>query len=251
MKIYLQSQQQLSQEHKANNIKAGIKEEARDVLMGYSDRDMNTTQKIFKILKQEFKKCEKSARSLHQLKQEANEKVSIFAGRIRLYVKEFGVKRHKFDRNCIEFMKIGALPQIQSRLYQRNPRTFARAIKKALEAEADKPPKSKPRVEVINNAEKTANDTTVIQNSIKELFNAIQTLTKQTEGTTSGKTVTAFVNKRMGNGDKGACFVCNKKGHRYMQCFKATTQQRQQLTDELETRRASRIQKWQEKNDNS
>jgi molybdenum-dependent DNA-binding transcriptional regulator ModE len=63
--------------------------------------------------------------------------------------------------------------------------------------------------------------------------------------------VTAFVNKRMGNGDKGACFVCNKKGHRYMQCYKATTQQRQQLTDELETRRASRIQKWQEKNDNS
>jgi hypothetical protein len=44
MKIYLQSQQQLSQEHKAQIIKAGIKGEARDVLMGYSDRDMNNTQ---------------------------------------------------------------------------------------------------------------------------------------------------------------------------------------------------------------
>ncbi len=62
---------------------------------------------------------------------------------------------------------------------------------------------------MINNAEKTANDTTVFQNSIKELCNAIQTLTKQTEGTISGKTVTAFANKRMGDGEKDACFVCN------------------------------------------
>jgi hypothetical protein len=36
-----------------------------------------------------------------------------------------------------------------------------------------------------------------------------------------------------------------------MQCYKLTTQQKQQLTDELETRRATRIQKWQEKNNNS
>jgi hypothetical protein len=72
MKIYLRSQQHLSQGHQAQIIKAGIKGEARDVLMGYADKDMNTTQKIFKVLKQEFKKWEKSARSLHQLKQEAN-----------------------------------------------------------------------------------------------------------------------------------------------------------------------------------
>jgi hypothetical protein len=55
----------------------------------------------------------------------------------------------------------------------------------------------------------------------------------------------------MGNGEKGACFVCNKKGHRYMQCYKNTTLQKQQLTDELETRRAIRKHKWQEKNNNS
>ncbi len=69
---------------------------------------MNTTQKILNILIQEFKKNEKSARCLQQLKQEANEKVSIFAGRIRRYLKEFRVKRHKFDRNYIyenRFMK--------------------------------------------------------------------------------------------------------------------------------------------------
>ena len=44
------------------------------------------------------------------------------------------VTKEDFDRNCIEFMKIGALPQIQSRLFQRNPKSFARAIKTAIEA---------------------------------------------------------------------------------------------------------------------
>jgi hypothetical protein len=36
-------------------------------------------------------------------------------------------------------MKVGALPQIQSHFYQRNPRTFAQAIRIAIEAEAEKP----------------------------------------------------------------------------------------------------------------
>jgi hypothetical protein len=36
-----------------------------------------------------------------------------------------------------------------------------------------------------------------------------------------------------------------------MQCYKNTTLQKQQLTDELETRRAIRKHKWQEKNNNS
>jgi hypothetical protein len=54
-------------------------------------------------------------------------------------------------------MKIGALPQIQGRLYQRNPKSFARAIKIAIEAEADKPNKiesiNKTKIESINNVE--------------------------------------------------------------------------------------------------
>jgi hypothetical protein len=78
---------------------------------------------------------EKSARSLYQLKQDTNEKVSVLAGRIRRYVRGLGVKRRNYDRNCVEFMKIGALPHIQSRIFQRNPRSFARAIKVAIEAE--------------------------------------------------------------------------------------------------------------------
>ncbi len=94
--------------------------------MGYADKEVNTTRKIIKILKNEFKKREKSVRNLHPLKQEANEKISIFAGRIRRYVNRLGVRTRRFVQTCIEFMKIGALPQTQGRLYQRNPESFAR-----------------------------------------------------------------------------------------------------------------------------
>jgi len=107
--------------------------------MGYAEKELNSTGKIYKILKNEFKRREKSAKSLHLLKQEQTEKVSIFAGRIRKYVRGIGVKDHKFDHNYIEFMKVGVLPQIQSHFYQRNPRTFARAIRIAIEAEEEKP----------------------------------------------------------------------------------------------------------------
>jgi Ni,Fe-hydrogenase maturation factor len=63
--------------------------------MGYAEKELNSTGKIYKILKNEFKRREKSAKSLHQLKQEQTEKVSIFAGRIRKYVRGIGVKDHK------------------------------------------------------------------------------------------------------------------------------------------------------------
>jgi hypothetical protein len=112
-----------------------VKGEVRDVMMEYTDEDVNSTKKIYKVLKREFKKREKSARSLHQLKQDTNEKVSVLAGRIRRYVRGLIVKRRNDDRNCVEFINIGALPHTQSGLFQRNPRSFARALKDAIEAE--------------------------------------------------------------------------------------------------------------------
>jgi hypothetical protein len=91
------------------------------------------------------------------LKQDSTEKISIFPGRIRRYVRGLGERTKNFDKTCIELMKIGALPQIQGRLYQRNPKSFARAIKIAIEAEADKPNKiesiNKTKIESINNVE--------------------------------------------------------------------------------------------------
>ncbi len=73
------------------------------------------------------------------MKQDSTEKLNIFAGRIRRYVRGLCVRTKNFVKTCIEFMKIVALPQIQGRLYQRNPKSFARAIRIAIEAEAEKP----------------------------------------------------------------------------------------------------------------
>ena len=73
------------------------------------------------------------------MKQDSTEKISIFAGRIRRYVRGLGVRTKIFNKTCIEFMNIGALRQIQGRLYQRNPKSFARAIRIANEAEEEKP----------------------------------------------------------------------------------------------------------------
>ena len=45
--------------------------------------------------------------------------------------------------------------------------------------------------------------------------------------------ITIRADGRKGNGFKGACFVCDKKGHRYSQCFRATEQDKQK-TGQLE-----------------
>ncbi len=89
--------------------------------MGYSEQEVNSTKRIFKILKCEFQKREKSARNLHQLKQDNNEKLSVLAGLIRRYVRGLGVKGHNFDRNCIEFMKISAFPQNTKSPFPKKP----------------------------------------------------------------------------------------------------------------------------------
>jgi hypothetical protein len=154
--------------------------------MGYAEKEVNSTGKILKILKNEFKKREKSARNLHQLRQDSTEKISIFAGRITRYVKGLGVRTKNFDKTCIEFMKIGALPQIQGRLYQRNPKSFARAIKIAIDTEADKSNKIKTKIESINNVEIEIDSKEEFQQTIKELNNIIQQLKQKPNFTQRG-----------------------------------------------------------------
>ena len=113
--------------------------------------------------------------------------MSIFAGRIRRYVKNMAVSKYKFDYYCIEFLKIASLPHIQSRLDQRNPRTFSGAIRIAVEAENDRPAKSKIKETPVNSIHESSapvgkkhSETT---NAIKELcaqqLCVIQHLTQQ------------------------------------------------------------------------
>jgi hypothetical protein len=58
MKIYLAQFGGLPEEQKAKLVQAGVKGEVRDVMMGYTDEDVNSTQRIYKVMKREFKKRE-------------------------------------------------------------------------------------------------------------------------------------------------------------------------------------------------
>ena len=256
METYLDHHYNLPEKRKWKIVQAGVKGEAKNVLMGYRDSEINTTKKIFKVLKQEFKRKEKCVVNLHQLKQDSNERVSIFAGRIRRYVRGLGVKGHKFDRTCIEYLKVGALAHLQNRLYQRDPRTFTKAIKIAIEAEGEKIGKGKKMVsENLNNMETKDLDASrmqEVQTNLKELCNAIMQQTKQLQGMQPNRqqagqemqptrSYTYNDNKnrqtslqKVGNGVRGACFHCGFQGHRYFNCYKATDKDRQSITERID-----------------
>jgi hypothetical protein len=63
MSTYLGQYQQLPELQKAKLVLTGVKGESRDEIMGYADKEVNTTRKIIKIFKNEFKMREKSARN--------------------------------------------------------------------------------------------------------------------------------------------------------------------------------------------
>ncbi len=84
----------LSRQDQVQLIRSSIKGTAREVLLGYNESELSSSKKIFKVIKQEFQKREKYAGNLHKLKQEEGEQVSLFASRIRRYVKGLGFKKH-------------------------------------------------------------------------------------------------------------------------------------------------------------
>ena len=73
------------------------------------------------------------------------------------------------------------LTAIQGRSYQTNPESFARAIKIAIEAEADKPNKIKSKIENINNVEIGLDSKEEFQQTVKELNNNIQQLKQKSD----------------------------------------------------------------------
>jgi hypothetical protein len=54
MSTYLGQYQKIPKIQKAKLILTGVKGEARDIIMGYANKEVNTTGKILKILKNEF-----------------------------------------------------------------------------------------------------------------------------------------------------------------------------------------------------
>ena len=141
---------------------SSVKGEARDIISGYSRKEKSSTKTLFRSLRKEFKRREKHIDSLHQLKQEPQEKVSVIAGRTRRDVNHLGLKEKYIDKTCLRYLCIGSLQYIQNSLTQRNPKCFSKAMKLANEVELEKV-KSKSKVpESINTMQKghtpTCND---------------------------------------------------------------------------------------------
>jgi hypothetical protein len=108
---------QVSDDQNAYLVLSAVKGDAKDILLGYSEEQLNTVVKIFQVLREEFKKREKCVGNLYQIKQEVGEKVIKFAGKIRRCVRALGVNNLRFDNVRIDYLKIGTLPHIQNRLY--------------------------------------------------------------------------------------------------------------------------------------
>jgi hypothetical protein len=114
----------ISGNQKAYLMLSAVKGDAKDILLSYTVEQLNAVDKILRVLMNEFKKREQCVVNLHQIKQDLNENEIIFASRIRRYVHEIGVNEIKFDKVCIENLKIGSLSHIQHRLQQKEPKTF-------------------------------------------------------------------------------------------------------------------------------
>ena len=123
-------------------------------------------KKLFKILKREFRKKEKYAESLHKLKHEEGEQVNLFASRIRRYVKYLGLKKHKKDASCLDYLKLGVHNHIQNRLHR--IQSFSKARRIAMEIESERI-KTKPKQDTINTTNISAN-----QNNPTQIIELLQ-----------------------------------------------------------------------------
>ena len=207
MDNYLEFYGPLPDSQSARLICSGVKGEAKDILLRYADDQVDTVDKIFRVLNQEFRQHEKFVVNLHQLKQDPNEKVCIFAGKIRRYVRGLGVSEAKFDRVCIDFLKIGALPHIQTRLQQRDPKIFLRAIRIASEAESEKTVKVKPKTETVNHVAVT--DNTHISTISEQLKELCALLTTQAHQPQYQRMTQPPKYGKVGNGVRGVCYHCH------------------------------------------
>ena len=138
---------------------------------------------------------------------------------IRRYVRGLGVSEAKFDRVCIDFFKIGALPHIQG-LHQRDPKIFLHAFCIAAEAESEKTVKAKPKAETVNHVAVTDNTTiSTISEQLKELCALLTTQVHQSQ---YQRITQPPKYEKVDNGVRGVCYHCHKPGHSFEDCCKAT-----------------------------
>ena len=86
IQCYLEDYTHLPEQRKITIVRSAIKGPARDILRGYTTTETTTLKQLYHILKKEFKKKEKYVRCLYKIKEDEQEPVNLFVGRIRRYV---------------------------------------------------------------------------------------------------------------------------------------------------------------------
>jgi len=241
---YLEDHTTLSERQRVRLVQSALKGTAREVLLGYTDNELDTVQKLFHVLTAEFAKKEKYVRNLYKLKQDDDEPVNLFATRIRRYVKGLGLTGKHVDKTCLEYLKLGAHTQIQKRLY--NIRKFSTARRIAMETESERGKQTKGRQDTINATESTSTNCQTPEALTKQIMDLCATVQAQqnhiqaqyqqiTAKTppTSNSTMTPTPLARPPYQVKGECFHCHKKGHSYRQCRHANETEKQKIQDRL------------------
>ena len=254
MTAYLQFNSGLSRQDQVQIIRSSIKGTAREVLLGYNESELSSSKKIFKVIKQEFQKREKYAGNLHKLKQEEGEQVSLFASRIRRYVKGLGIKKHKIDTACLDYLKLGVHNHIQNRLH--HIQSFKEARRIAMEIEAERI-KTKSKTDTVNTAIVSANqNNTNMTNSnpISEIIhrqlldlsatvqaqqNHIQQQHQQLLSRSKDVRIDSTVSR-----PTRECYHCHRKGHTYRQCHSANNSEKQLIRERL-------AKEWRDKSSNN
>ena len=246
IQCYLEDYPHLPEHRKITIVRSAIKGPARDILRGYTANETTTLKQLYHILKKEFKKKEKCARSLYKIKQEELEPVNLFVGRIRRYVTGLKITdKHARDNACLEFFKMGAHNYIQNRLH--NIRKFSRAIKIATEVEGEKS-KNKTTKEAVNTMDSTTSTShgaNNLKNEIERLCTVIQQQSRllqsqkgmQYRSSEEPTYRTLRDSKLAGTKNsyelKGRCFHCSKRGHRFRQCRQASDKDKEYIEKRL------------------
>ena len=150
----------------------------------------------------------------------------------------------------MHFFKIGALPNIQSRLNSRDPRTFKSAIRAAQSAESEKAQKKTVKVatkETLSVLKEVDKEKEASKTEVAELCHVIrQLIAKPTE---NQPPVYNNHNPSLNRPDNRIapytqnnrkCFHCQKTGHTYMYCRNARDNEKQAITERLTRRQGIR-----------
>ena len=238
LKIYF-SQFDLSEPRQVLIAQNAISGVARKIVDSHPQ--LKTLSRLDEILRPVFVSTMDKVTKLKQSKQNTDESIMAYAAKIRMNVVESGVKEAAVEGFCLNYFLHGLKPEIGKKVQPFKPESLRRAIELATEFENELPRKDnslsvmdtlKTIVADLPNNDKHGNLINKLNSLVQSLqsqlnaSNAARELPKQDlcPSTTSNTVPTKnkFSSVR--------CFHCDRLGHGYMKCFKASADDKLRIT---------------------